>query len=357
MVHLPRLDPRRAKNAKRSTVTAPSNGTVDTQNKEPAATTAQEGPIVVNIPSSGRYPEATSTGTRSKKDELSISATKTKRAPVNGTSCKKSAKSFLNPKTQHRVKTHQPSSSAKFKGSFFNKPKRSRLDKPTSLHMTKDKAPHITFPVTSHCVTRPSPSSSRMNHSKTPRINARSQCQGGKIEPIVPQNRAMQQPHARYGSQEQYKEGAHQDLTTNNIYSSAISPHSGASAVEKISSSASWNDFAARTSGNSHNRTTSLSPQQHDMSASRNPNTAHRASPTANRSRPTAQRSNRSPAPRRWADWSSWQEVRVRIFGLTPNITTSDLWRCFSKQGTVISVELYEDSRGTRDGKGVVRLR
>ena len=55
-------------------------------------------------------------------------------------------------------------------------------------------------------------------------------------------------------------------------------------------------------------------------------------------------------------DWTTWQELGIRISGLPRSATTRDLWRCFAGRGNIISIELYEDQRGNRDGKATVRF-
>lgn len=60
---------------------------------------------------------------------------------------------------------------------------------------------------------------------------------------------------------------------------------------------------------------------------------------------------------RRQNDWTTWNELSVKLLGLMPSITTRDLWKSLSNEGTIVAIELYEDSKGNRDGKGVVRFR
>ena len=60
---------------------------------------------------------------------------------------------------------------------------------------------------------------------------------------------------------------------------------------------------------------------------------------------------------RRQNDWTTWNELSVRLLGLMPSISTRDLWKSLSNEGTIAVIELYEDSKGNRDGKGVVRFR
>lgn len=57
------------------------------------------------------------------------------------------------------------------------------------------------------------------------------------------------------------------------------------------------------------------------------------------------------------AEWTTWQELSIRISDLPASTTTRDLWRYFSAQGTIIGIELYENQRGQRDGRASVRFR
>ena len=72
---------------------------------------------------------------------------------------------------------------------------------------------------------------------------------------------------------------------------------------------------------------------------------------------PYQQHQNNGAVARRQDDWSTWIELSVKLSGLTPNVSTLDLWKGLSKEGTIAIIELYEDSKGNRDGKGVVRFR
>lgn len=60
---------------------------------------------------------------------------------------------------------------------------------------------------------------------------------------------------------------------------------------------------------------------------------------------------------RRQGGWCSWIELRVKIFGLPATVTTLDLWQCFSKEGTIDAIEIFENSQGAREGKASVRYR
>lgn len=74
-------------------------------------------------------------------------------------------------------------------------------------------------------------------------------------------------------------------------------------------------------------------------------------------SRPMHQRRNGSMVTQPQPDWTQWVEVRVKVFGLTPTVTTADLWKAFSKQGSVSTIEIFEDSSGNRNGKASIRFR
>ena len=56
-------------------------------------------------------------------------------------------------------------------------------------------------------------------------------------------------------------------------------------------------------------------------------------------------------------DWNRWAELSVKVFDLPPTTTTRDLYQCFSREGNVVMIELYENARGEREGKGVVRFK
>lgn len=60
---------------------------------------------------------------------------------------------------------------------------------------------------------------------------------------------------------------------------------------------------------------------------------------------------------RRQDDWSTWIELRVKIYGLPANVSTLDIWKCFSKEGSIAAIDIFEDRNGNRDGKAAVRFR
>lgn len=58
-----------------------------------------------------------------------------------------------------------------------------------------------------------------------------------------------------------------------------------------------------------------------------------------------------------YPDWTTWQELTVKIYNLPPTATTRDVYRCFSRQGNIVRIELYENTRGERDGNASVKFR
>ncbi len=56
-------------------------------------------------------------------------------------------------------------------------------------------------------------------------------------------------------------------------------------------------------------------------------------------------------------DWTKWVELGLKISGLPRSTTTRDLYRCFSKEGNIVLIELYENTRSEREGTACVRFR
>jgi RNA-dependent RNA polymerase len=54
--------------------------------------------------------------------------------------------------------------------------------------------------------------------------------------------------------------------------------------------------------------------------------------------------------------WQNWLEICVRLRNLPKNITTWDLWMRFQHEGTIISIEIYENRQGNKDGGGRIRF-
>ena len=56
-------------------------------------------------------------------------------------------------------------------------------------------------------------------------------------------------------------------------------------------------------------------------------------------------------------DWTSWQELSIKVLDIPPSTTTRDLWNCFNKEGTIVGIELFENTKGQREGKASIRFR
>ncbi|KAF7587579.1 hypothetical protein BBP40_007020 [Aspergillus hancockii] len=63
------------------------------------------------------------------------------------------------------------------------------------------------------------------------------------------------------------------------------------------------------------------------------------------------------PAMIRIAPWNFWESVAVNIFNLPKEVNTHILWQAFSREGNVFSIDIFEDSHGTRDSKGKIRFK
>lgn len=55
--------------------------------------------------------------------------------------------------------------------------------------------------------------------------------------------------------------------------------------------------------------------------------------------------------------WATWKSITLRISGLLPQVTPRDIWQSFSRYGSIEFIEIFEDSRGRKDGGGKVRFR
>lgn len=55
--------------------------------------------------------------------------------------------------------------------------------------------------------------------------------------------------------------------------------------------------------------------------------------------------------------WISWESLAVTVSNFPPNVNTYTLWKSFSACGTVDFIELFEDIRGKREGRGRIRFR
>ena len=56
-------------------------------------------------------------------------------------------------------------------------------------------------------------------------------------------------------------------------------------------------------------------------------------------------------------NWAEWPELGVRISGLPEDVTTKDIWAALKGEGQIVTIEIFEDQNGKRDGKARVRFR
>ncbi|KAL2831180.1 RNA dependent RNA polymerase-domain-containing protein [Aspergillus cavernicola] len=57
------------------------------------------------------------------------------------------------------------------------------------------------------------------------------------------------------------------------------------------------------------------------------------------------------------APWKSWESVAVNISNISEEMSTLDLWQAFKKEGTVFSIDIFEDSHGNRKSRAKIRFR
>jgi len=56
-------------------------------------------------------------------------------------------------------------------------------------------------------------------------------------------------------------------------------------------------------------------------------------------------------------DWRQWVELRIKVVNIPPHVSIEDLHRSFKGEGNVARIEIFEDDRGSRDGKARVTFR
>ncbi|KAI1950370.1 hypothetical protein LOZ57_001929 [Ophidiomyces ophidiicola] len=62
-------------------------------------------------------------------------------------------------------------------------------------------------------------------------------------------------------------------------------------------------------------------------------------------------------ATRFFAPWTTWESLTVNISNIPPNANTYILWRTFKDYGTIEWVEIFENQRGKKEGRGKIRFR
>lgn len=361
-VHLPTSDSRKPSNTPndketthkeesttRGSAVLSSNGYVDaTTTRHTQTSPVQPQKIKVNIPSSGRYKDPA--GSSTNKATTSSSNTPAPsgglgKGPGRGTS----TKAVVKARRIQVVPTPQPVGSRQFRASLSGKAR--------VVHSKKPKASK------SQRLTMNPPNGKISRHPAIPSL-ATSPAPTHLIRPISIQNSSNPSSLA---NKDPVQEGAAVNrvlggdgtrrTSPSNIYSTNPSHPHDKSHNRQASASHAWKEFATMNSGQNLARTPSHSPPKASDAQPRSRNIISRQTSSPQHPQSMRFRQHGCTAARRWADWQSWPEVRVKVFGLTPDITTADMWKCFSKEGTVITIELFEDARGARDGKGMVRFR
>lgn len=338
---------------------APGNN-IAASTKQPLHLEDEPDHIAVNIPSFGRYSESiepvSAGNTSHHRHSFPSSASTSSRVVTGNHDLRELAKPRLTTRTAHLVKGSPHSTSTRFRVHQSSKPRLVHPGKGRVSTQSRRREFIHTAAVTSRIRARgPSLPLSTAN-MVAGHFTAGSPSSRGSSGLGDPQNVVTRE--SRAGSKEAQLAGEGAQITlTNNIYSTDTSPHPKELSHNRASSSQLWNDFASRTSGQPLHRTPSRSPQQNGDNRELTRNMARHSVAPPHRPRAAYLRSSGGPIARRWDDWASWSEVQVKIFGLTANITTSDLWRSFSKEGTIVTIELFEDGAGARDGKALVRFR
>ncbi|KAL4754800.1 hypothetical protein BDW72DRAFT_213021 [Aspergillus terricola var. indicus] len=57
------------------------------------------------------------------------------------------------------------------------------------------------------------------------------------------------------------------------------------------------------------------------------------------------------------APWRAWESVAINLTNVTAEVRTLDLWRAFKNEGSVRSIDIFEDSHGNRTTRAKIRFR
>lgn len=56
-------------------------------------------------------------------------------------------------------------------------------------------------------------------------------------------------------------------------------------------------------------------------------------------------------------DWTTWNELAIRLIDLPACTRTRDVLMAFRKQGSIDYIELYEDDSGKRSERGIIKFK
>lgn len=65
----------------------------------------------------------------------------------------------------------------------------------------------------------------------------------------------------------------------------------------------------------------------------------------------------RPPNQTEWVSWKSWNTLALDIVNLPREVNTHDLHDALSKEGTIMSIDIWELRPGDRQTRGRIRFR
>lgn len=57
------------------------------------------------------------------------------------------------------------------------------------------------------------------------------------------------------------------------------------------------------------------------------------------------------------APWRSWASVGIKLTGLPRQVTARTIWQTFKSEGTIFSIDIYEDHHGQLESRGKIRFK
>ena len=141
--------------------------------------------------------------------------------------------------------------------------------------------------------------------------------------------------------------------TTTDSFHLSSPPKVTAHHARHHSSPRQWTDYANHTSKQSQQE----SPVRSAPRRSRGRTMSRRALSSFPVHRGTLQRQSTGPVARPSNQWTTWVEIHVMLFRLSPTISTGDLWSSFHDEGNITFIEIFEDSSGSRTGKAKIKFR
>ena len=70
-----------------------------------------------------------------------------------------------------------------------------------------------------------------------------------------------------------------------------------------------------------------------------------------------APRPNGLRHPQTWISWKSWDTLAVDLLNVPKEVNTHDLYDAFAKEGNIMYIDLWENSKGEPDSRGRIRFR